>query len=83
MTDLRATLLLIALGLAPVGVLVGIRHALAGMSTLAALERIPVHKSDLDEPADERRVRLAEIAGAIDAVARDRSLRVWAKTETK
>jgi hypothetical protein len=48
----------------------GLAHG-AG-STLAALERIPVHTSDRDEPSEDRRKRLAAIAEAIDAVARDR-----------
>src|SRR5690606_38153628 len=54
-----------------VGVLVGIHHALAGMSTLAALERMPRHVTDIDEPDEEPSARLAELAEAIDAATPD------------
>ncbi len=41
-------------------------------ATLRALQAMPRHSSDADEPELERAERLGYIAGAIDGVARDR-----------
>lgn len=50
--------------------------ALAGESrTLAALERVPVYSGDTAEPVDERRVRLGELAQAIDGATHNRDER--------
>lgn len=75
MNERRIISLFAAIGLFPIVVLVIVHHAIASGSTLAALQRIPVHKTDRDEPEEARRLRLAEIAGAIDAVSRSRTER--------
>lgn len=46
-------------------------------STLAALERVPVHTSDRDEPQEDRRKRLAVIAEAIDSATANLDERAW------
>lgn len=46
-------------------------------STLAALERVPVHTSDRDEPSEDRRKRLAAIAEAIDSATTNLDERAW------
>jgi|GEM_PF-5399452 len=46
-------------------------------STLAALERVPVHTTDRGEPPEDRRKRLAEIAEAIDGATQNLDERAW------
>jgi hypothetical protein len=41
-------------------------------STLAALERMPVHTTDRNEPEEDRKKRLREIADGIDGATADR-----------
>lgn len=67
--------LLVALAMLLSWALSGLAHG-AG-STLAALERIPVHVSDRDEPSEDRRKRLAAIAEAIDAATTNLDERAW------
>jgi hypothetical protein len=49
--------------------------------TLAALERFPRWKEDLDEPAEPRHKRLAELAAAIDSAGRTASERAFLVTK--
>lgn len=49
----------------------GLAHASEPSTTLRALQAMPVHETDSDEPALERAERLGYLAGAIDGVARD------------
>jgi hypothetical protein len=46
-------------------------------STLAALERIPVHNSDRDEAPEDRRKRLREVAAGVDAATPNLDERAW------
>jgi hypothetical protein len=74
--DFKATLALciIAAAISSLG-LAGL--ARGDGSTLAALERVPVHTSDRDEDPVERRKRKREIAEAIDAATPNLDERAW------
>jgi hypothetical protein len=77
MTDAKNTLLLclICAALSSLA-LQGLAHG-AESTTLAALSRAPIHRSDADEAPEDRRKRLQEIAVAIDSAASDLDLRAW------
>lgn len=76
MTDTKSNL-----GAAVVGALL-LAWALSGLAygketTLAALERIPVHTSDREESGEIRRARLVTIADAVDRATSDPDERAW------
>lgn len=68
---LGATVLALVVIAMSVLALIGEAHASEESTTLRALQAMPVHESDKDEPALERAERLGYLAGAIDGVARD------------
>jgi hypothetical protein len=73
-TGTRATLLLCLACAAVTSLgLTGLVHG--AETTLSVLESLPIHKSDANEPPDERAARLRKIALAIDGAAEAREVR--------
>ena len=76
MKDIKSLLLLILINSTlSILALFGLCQAAERLSTLGALERIPVHKSDTDENPLKRIARLRLVADAIDAATSKRGER--------